>query len=421
MTTVTSNGRVRQIDCDKLVIPGKCIVDFQELTVRKVSSSSPENIDPRLAILLDIFYVHRDQFLTLEQLADLQYGYTESGVTGSIKADIGKLRALIGDQKPFSAIVHKSGKGYKFVCGDKSPVEHLTLETIFKRLSIAGEINAICVVSSDGTLIIETTAKPSANATFDFLMPDSIFALPLKSSEKEEFVCGKINSAMQQLQHFYRHSVILLDRIWDICRENVRDRLIRIQKLKGITAFSAPLPHRLEDLDAFPLDANKMLDLILNKLVLEIEKMVSEPTVIQSFFSNTKAVLSTANAIDGIVASSLIAMYFLSCGCGSKHDESFSQDADRYKNALQKKIRDVFFSETAPGASDLDVFITLCKLAKEAMSEVLSDLDDKRERMKDFDKVFVEKLNLSEILRNSGIRLSDASNTSENQSPIKSR
>ena len=97
------------------------------------------------------------------------------------------------------------------------------------------------------------------------------------------------------------------------------------------------------------------------------------------------------------------------------------RDADRYRSALQKKIREVFFSETSPDASDLDVFIALCKLAKEAMSEVLSDLDDKRERMKDFDKVFVEKLNLSEILRNSGIRLSDTSNTSENQSPIKSR
>ena len=421
MTTVTSNGRVRQIECDQLVIPGKCVVDFQELTVRKVSSSSPEDIDPRLAILLDIFYVHHDQFLTLEQLADLQYGYTESGVTGSIKADIGKLRALIGDQKPFSAIVHKSGKGYKFVCDKTSPAKHLTLETIFKRLSIAGEINVICVVSSDGTLIIETTAKPSANVICDFLMPDSVFNLPLRNSDKEEFVCGKINSAKQQLQNFYWHSTMLLDKIWDICHENVRERLIRIQKLKGITAFSAPLPHRLEDLDAFPLDANKMLDLILDKLVSEIEKMISEPTVMQSFFSNTKAVLSTANAIDGIVASSLIAMYFLSCEYDSKHNESFLRDADRYRSALQKKIREVFFSETSPDASDLDVFIALCKLAKEAMSEVLSDLDDKRERMKDFDKVFVEKLNLSEILRNSGIRLSDTSNTSENQSPIKSR
>ena len=46
---------------------------------------------------------------------------------------------------------------------------------------------------------------------------------------------------------------------------------------------------------------------------------------------------------------------------------------------------------------------------------------DEDVELTDFDKVFVEKLNLSEILRNSGIRLSDASNTSENQSPIKSR
>ncbi len=421
MTVVTSNGRIRQIEYDQLVIPGKCVVDFQELTVLKGSSSSPDDIAPRLAILLDIFYIHRNQFLSLEQIADLQYGYSESGSTGALKADIGKLRALIGDQKPFTVIVQKNGKGYKFVCEETPPVSYLTLETIFKRLVTAGEIKTICVVTSDGNLIIETTSKPSANATCDFLIPDSAFSTPPSTLDKEEFVCGSIHTSKQQLQNFYRQTTILFDRIWSICRDCVRERLIRIQKLKGITAFSAPMPKKVEELDAFPIDANKMLDLLLNKLVLEVEKMMSEPTIAQSFFSNTKAILATENALDGVVAISLIAMYFLSCNYDSQHDEGFLQDADRYRAALQKKITDVFFSETSPPASDLDVFISLCKAAKEAMSAVLSDLDDRKERMEEFDKFFVEQLNLSEILRNSGIRLNGHSNSSENDSPIKAR
>ena len=43
------------------------------------------------------------------------------------------------------------------------------------------------------------------------------------------------------------------------------------------------------------------------------------------------------------------------------------------------------------------------------------------ERIAEFEKVFIEQLNLSEILRNSGIRLAGASNSNENESPIKVR
>lgn len=421
MTVITSNGRIRQMERERLVIPGKCVVDFQQLTVLKDSSSSPDDIDPRLAILLDIFYLHRNNFLSLEQIANLQYGYSESGSTGAVKADIGKLRALIGDKKPFTVIVQKSGLGYKFVFEETTSVEHLTLESAFKRLCEAGEIRTVCVATSDGSLVFETTSSPSANAVCDFFVPDAVFSSPLNNSDKEEVVCGRIHTSEHQLQSFYRQTSMLIDRVWVVCRENVRDRLIRVQKLKGITAFSAPLPQKLEELDAFPVDANKMLDLILNKLVLEIEKMMAESVAMHSFMSNARATLTTATALDGVVAVSLMAMYFLSCGYNAQNNEVFLQDADRYKTALQKKIREVFFTETSPQASDLDVFISICKAAKEAMNAVLSDLDDRRERMEDFDKVFVEQLNLSEILRNSGIRLSGVANSNENESPIKVR
>lgn len=420
MAVITSNGRIRQTELDCLVIPEKCVIDFQQLTVLNDSSSSPKDVDPRLAILLDIFYIHRNNFLSLDQITNLLYGYSESGSTGSVKADIGKLRALIGDKRPFTIIKHKTGLGYKFVFEESSSVEHLTLESVFKRLCKAGEIRNVCVATSDGSLVIETTSSPSANAICDFFMPDAVFSSPLNNLAKDEFVCGRIHTSEQQLQIFYRQTTMLIDRVWDVCRENVRDRLIRNQKLKGITAFSAPLPQKLKELDAFPVDANKMLDLILNKLIFEIENMMAEFVTIQSFL-NTRATLTTVTALDGVVAISLMAMYFLSCDYNAQNNEGFLQDADHYRAVLQKKIREVFLAETSPQASDLDVFISICQAAKEAMSVVLSDLNDRRERMEDFDKVFVEQLNLSEILRNSGIRLSGTSNSNENESPIKIR
>jgi len=420
MARIKAKGMRRpwETECDHLVITGKCVVDFLELTVLKDPNCEPEDMDPRLAILLDILYKNRNHFLSLEKITDLRDSMSEK----STKADIGKLRKLIGDTFPFTVIMNKAGLGYKFVSDEKPPVQYPTLSSIFGRLATAGEICWVCVVNRDGTLIIEATSKPSTNAICDFLLPDSIFYSPLTSQEKEAYANGNVHEAKEHLQGFYRQASLvidkspMIDKIWSVCVERIRGSLIRALKLKGIIAYSDPLPQKLKDLDGFIMDENKRLDLILNKLAGELDQMLAEDVVMKLFLSGRKAALTAANALDGIVAISLVAMYFLSCQNNEPWDESFLQDAEQYRKALQKKIEEVFFPETRVDGDRVDI-----KEVRAILGVVLADLDNWQERVALFDKLVIDLKNLDAVHRNSGIRVSEATNSSENDSPIKSR
>lgn len=421
MPVITSNGRARTITYDQLVIPGKCVVDFRELTVLRNGCTSPDNIHPRLAILLDIFYNHRNRFLTSDKIADIRYGYAE-GTLSSIKNDVSKLRGLIGDKKkPPEVIVSKHGVGYKFVYNGESPTTCLSLEDIFRRLSITGEIEKICIVTAEENLVIETTLSASVNAVFDFFISDTILPNPLNMSEKEEFVRGKVCTSKRHLQSFYRQAVLAFDGMWEASRNNIRAHLVRSQKLKVFRALSSPLPTKLADFENLPMDADKMLDVILNQITLEIEKMMDEPIVRETFFSNSKATVTKANTIDGVVALLFISLFFLSNGQKLASDESLSRDADRYKSKLTEKIREIFSPEEETYTRD-DVSALLQRI----VDDIHRGIDSYSQ---DFDSTMTLKVlkiidgtfNLSSYYRNSPTSGNDKSNTRENDSSVKAR
>lgn len=421
MPTITSNGSARTITYDQLVIPGKCVVDFRELTVLRNGCTSPDNIHPRLAILLDIFYNHCNRFLTCDKIADIRYGYADKGTPLTIKTDIEKLRGLIGDEKPFAVIVNKRGVGYKFVYNEESPNTCLSLEDIFRRLSTTGKIEKICIVTAEENLVIETTLSPSVNAVLDFFISDTILPNPLNISEKEEFVRGKVCTSKRHLQSFYREAVLAFDGMWEASRENIRAHLVRSQKLKVFRALSSPLPTKLADFENLPMDADKMLDVILNQITLEIEKMMDEPIVRETFFSNSKATVTKANTIDGVVALLFISLFFLSNGQELASDESLSRDADRYKSKLTEKIREIFSPEEETYTRD-----DVSALLQSIVDDIHRGIDSYSQ---DFDSAMTLKVlkiidgifNLSSYYRNSPTSGNDKSNTRESDSSVKAR
>ena len=204
---------------------------------------------------------------------------------------------------------------------------------------------------------------------------------------------------------------------WQHCRNHLYNQLGATVKLRLYPMIdpSNPTPKTKDDLLRVPIQLDDFIGGILEQTYDYVSSIVNEQEYInKNFFMGKAVILTKENLPDAIIALSWIALY-------QELVQDFpllSEELEKYRIALVNAIKSIFFP---PVPSEFDPIISVYNAAKEAMSQALLGLDDRAERIAEFEKVFMEQLNLSEILKNSGIRLVGGPNSNENESPIKSR
>lgn len=275
----------------------------------------------------------------------------------------------------------------------------------------AGKIDRIPWTTYDQKFLVQNVSESSVDAICRFFFPNVCVW------------CGE--KLLSNFKDLDKASLILYigrvcrvpDTEWQCCRNHLNTQLGQTVKLRLYPMIdpSNPVPKTQDDLLRVAIQLDDFVGGILEQMQDYISSIINEyPYINEKFFLGKTVTLTKENLPDAIVALSWIAFYqdlILNFPL-------LSEELEKYRKVLVSTIKSIFFP---PSPSELDSIVSLYNAAKEAMSQALLGLDDRTERIAEFEKVFVEQLNLSEILRNSGIRLAGASNSNENESPIKVR
>lgn len=296
----------------------------------------------------------------------------------------------------------------------KSPIN---LSEVFNVVCKAGDIAYIARINN-GDLVVQDTKKITAINKLHFLLPDSVFADQISAKTADEFCKGGISTESHEvLNRFHRQTVLFVDKIWDVCQEHMHEQLKMVQALKVYTSMKRSVPDALQDLQMVSEIAERFVNDILSQLSTPIEQRILTSCIVGDFFCGKKVVITDKNAVCGLVALSLISFYYLAITTPFTHIEKYKEDVERYKTALQAKIKEVFFPDSN---SDNDK-VSIAEV-RALLDIVLAGLDiPPRERRAIIDKYIIDRKNLDAVHKNSGIRVSETAISSENESLIKVR
>ena len=332
--------------------------------------------------------------------------------TGPIKAEISDEQYQNNGYEAYLKSVRTPSK--KSASEVQTPI---TLSEVFSVVCDAGDVKHIARID-DGDLLVLDTKRVIASDKLHFLLPASAFADQISAKTADEFCKGSILTESQDvLNRFHRQTVLFIDKIWDICQEHMYEQLKMIQALKVYTSMRRSVPNKLQDLQMVSEIAERFVNDILSQLSSPIEQRILTSCIIGDFFSGKKVVITDNNAVCGLVALSLISFYYLAITTPFTHAEKYKADVERYKAALQSKIKEVFFPDTGDDNDKVSI-----AEVRALLDIVLAGLDiPPRERRAIIDKYIIDRKNLDAIHKNSGIRISEAAISSENESPIKIR
>lgn len=291
----------------------------------------------------------------------------------------------------------------------ESKQPYFSLKEFGTKLFSAGKIDRIPWTTCDQKFLIQNASEAPLDAICKFFFPGT-----------GVWYCEDIGSSFKNIDR----STLLLyisrvskaaDLEWQHCRDHLHNQLGETVKLRLYPMIDPanPIPKTKDDLMRVVIQLDDFIGGTLEQTQDYISSIVNEhPYINRNFFAGKTVELTKENLPDAIIALSWIALY-------QELVQNFpllSEKLEKYRKTLVNTIKSIFFP---PVPSEFDSIISLYSAVKEAMSQALLGLEDRTERIAEFEKVFIEQLNLSQILRNSGIRLAGVPNSNENESPIK--
>lgn len=346
---------------------------------------------------------------------------SETGIfPKTIHVHISNIRAY--DDVAIRPVIEESGNGYTYVGPAAkwivdAPEKRESKKCEFPLLNYGtklfdkGKIEKIAYLTQNGSVKVYDTPNVTVGAICNFFFPSAITWF-------ENCSISNIENFDKTLLVRYVNSVYnASDMEWSASIQHVREQMGLAVKLRLYPMInpSNPIPQNSDDLSRVTIQIDNFVDGIFDQVLNWVSSLVNDDVYINAnFFMGKPVCLTKANLLDAIVALSWISLYQeLVCGF-----PLLSAEWEKYRKALSKNIKRIFFP---PSSAELEELMTVCDAAREAFDKAVRELDNRRELKEDFDKFFVELLNLNEILKNPGIRLSEATNSNENEPPIKVR